>query len=93
MHPYQKIVLKPLDWQLPINTADIDPIELANRVRFVANNAIRFHTLDNRDILYRLDEDGKSVHYLSEVRLENNSSTLNQHFATNRYDEACDKLI
>ena len=60
------------DWTLPITTDDIDPVELATRVRFESNNVIRFITTEtNRDILYSLDEDRENFHYLSEVRVEN----------------------
>ena len=49
-----KIVLEETDWTLPIKTDDIEPLELARRVRFEANNIIRILTKENRDILYEL---------------------------------------
>ena len=44
---------------------------MASRVKFESNSVLRFLTPDNRDILYRLDEDGKQVHYISEVKVDN----------------------
>ena len=49
-----KVVLEETKWTLPIKTEDIEPIELASRVRFEAKNVIRILTKDNRDILYEL---------------------------------------
>ena len=46
--------------------------ELGTRVKFESNDVIRFLTADNRDIMFRLDKDGKTVHFLSEVQVENN---------------------
>ena len=65
-----KIELHPTDWLLPIDSDDIDEIELAKRVRFESNDMIRFLTRDDREILYQLDPNqldpnGKNVHYLS----------------------------
>ena len=54
----------------PIKTNDMDKVELASRVKFESSSVIRFLTLDNRDILFKLDTDGKHVHYISEVRAD-----------------------
>ena len=48
----------------------MDALELAKRVRFEANNVIRFRTKDNRDILFLLKQ-GKEVEKISEVQVEN----------------------
>ena len=45
--------------------------ELASRVKFESNSVIRFLTRDKRDILYRLDNDGTSVHCIGEVKVDN----------------------
>ena len=42
----EEIELQPTGWELPIKTDDIDPVELAKRVRFESNNVIRFLTID-----------------------------------------------
>ena len=65
------IRLKHCKWQLPIETKDIPMIELATRVKFEASDIVRILTLDNRDILYRFDEDQPEARYLTEVRMEN----------------------
>ena len=41
-------------------------------MRFESNSIVRYLDRDNRDILYQLDKDGKSVHYIGEVKVENN---------------------
>ena len=61
-----KIELHPTNWQMPINTDDIDSLKLARRVRFESNDMVRFLTRDDRDILYHLDSNGKNVHLLTE---------------------------
>lgn len=48
------MVFKETDWTLPIRTDDIEPAELASRVRFEAKNVIRILTKENRDILFEL---------------------------------------
>lgn len=52
----------------------MDVVELARRVRFEANNIIRYLTEDNLDILFLLLPD-KTVRKISEVQLENFVST------------------
>ena len=60
------------EWELPLKTDDIEMNELANRVKFESKDVVRFLTKNNRDILFKLDTiDYKTVHYLSEVRVEN----------------------
>ena len=46
-------------------------IELATRVKFEASDIVRILTLDDRDILYKLDVDHHEARYLTEVRMEN----------------------
>ena len=58
-------------WKIPFSTSDIDQMTLARRVRFESNDVIRLRTIDNRDILYKLEPDGTNVTYLSEVKLDN----------------------
>ena len=55
---------------MPISTFGMDTVELAKRVRFEANNVIRFRTQDNRDILFLLKQD-RNVEKISEVQVEN----------------------
>ena len=66
-----KILIKPTEWSIPFRTDDIDKDELASRVKFESNSVIRYLTRDKRDILYRLDSDGKSVQYIGEVKVDN----------------------
>ena len=40
-------------------------------MRFESNSIIRYINRDNRDLLYQLDPNGKSVHYIGEVKVEN----------------------
>ena len=40
-------------------------------MRFETNTIIRYINRDNRDLLYQLDPNGKSVHYIGEVKVEN----------------------
>ena len=47
-------MLKETNWSLPIKTDDIEPVELATRVRFEANNVVRILTKEDRDILFEL---------------------------------------
>ena len=54
----------------------MDVAELAKRVRFEANNIIRFRTKDNRDILFLVSpdknaQDTMTVTKISEVQVEN----------------------
>ena len=58
---------------MPIDTRGMDAFELGKRVRFEANNIIRYLTKDHRDILFLLLPD-KSVKKISEVQVENNLS-------------------
>ena len=64
--------MKRKEWKIPLKTEHIEPAELERRVRFESNSIVRYLDRDNRDILYKLDEDGKSVHYIGEVKVENN---------------------
>ena len=61
--------------KFPINTDGMDAPELGKRVRFEANNIIRFRTKDNRDILFLLSQDkttqASSIRKISEVQVEN----------------------
>ena len=66
-----KILIKPTEWIIPFRTEDIKKEELASRVKFESNSVIRYITRDKRDILYRLDSDGKNVHYIGEVKVDN----------------------
>ena len=63
--------MKLTDWTLPLKTDDLDTLDLAHRVKFESNSVVRYLTHDNRDILYKLDRDGKRVHYISEVKIDN----------------------
>ena len=55
---HEVIVLQETEWTLPIDTNNLDPLELATRVRFESNNVVRFiTTITDRDLLYSLDED------------------------------------
>ena len=67
--------MKLKDWTLPIKTNDLDIVDLASRVKFESNSVVRYLTRSNRDILYKLDEDGKHVHYICEVKVENSTKT------------------
>ena len=55
---------------MPIDTRGMDVYELAKRVRFEANNVIRYLTEDDLDILFLLSSDN-TVTKISEVQLEN----------------------
>ena len=69
---HEVIGLQLKEWQLPIRTDDVEPMELAIRVRFESNNVIRFFKPGyNRDLLFALESDEKTVTYLSEVVVEN----------------------
>ena len=59
------------EWKLPIKTNDLETVELASKVKFESNSIIRFLTRDNRDILYKLDENGRDVHYITEFKVAN----------------------
>ena len=63
--------MKLTDWTFPLKTAHLDTVDLAQRVKFESNSVVRYLTHDNRDILYMLDKDGKHVHYISEVKIDN----------------------
>ena len=64
-------MIKPTEWTIPNRTDNIKKEELASRVKFESNSVIRYLTRDKRDILYRLDNDGRSVHYIGEVKVDN----------------------
>ena len=64
-------MIKPTDWNIPFKTDDIKKEELASRVKFESSSVIRFLTRDKRDILYRLDNDGRNVYYIGEVKVDN----------------------
>ena len=64
-------MIKPTEWNIPFRTDDMQKEELASRVKFESNSVIRFLTRDKRDILYRLDNDGTSVHCIGEVKVDN----------------------
>ena len=66
-----KILIKPTEWIIPFRTDDIKKEELASRVKFESSSVIRYLTRDKRDILYRLDNDGRSVNYIGEVQVDN----------------------
>ena len=67
----ENLKLKPTEFTLPIRTDVLEDEELASRVKFESNSVIRFLSPDNRDILYRLDEDAKRVYCISEVKVDN----------------------
>ena len=67
----ESLKMMPTEFANPIRTDGLEDKELASRVKFESNSVFRFLTPDNRDILYRLDEDGKQVHYISEVKVDN----------------------
>ena len=67
----ETLKMKPTEFANPIRTDGLEDKELATRVKFESNSVFRFLTPDNRDILYRLDEDRKQVHYISEVKVDN----------------------
>lgn len=66
-----KVLIKPTEWNIPFKTDDIKKEELASRVKFESSSVIRFLTRDKRDILYRLDNDGRNVYYIGEVKVDN----------------------
>ena len=51
---------------MPVDTRGLDAFDLGRRVRFEANNIIRYLTKDYRDILFLLLPD-KTVRKISEV--------------------------
>ena len=59
------------EWKLPIKTNDLETAELASKVKFESNSIIRFLTRDNRNILYKLDKNGRDVHYITEFKVAN----------------------
>ena len=59
------------EWKLPLKTEDLETEELASMVKFESNSIIRFLTRDNRDILYKLDKNGRDVHYITEFKVAN----------------------
>ena len=61
----RKMIIKPTEWVFPIKTDDIDKAELASRVKFESSSVVRYLTPDKRDILFKLDKDGKRVHFMS----------------------------
>ena len=66
-----KIVIRPTGWTIPLRTNEMDRLELASRVKFESNSVIRFLTRDKRDILFRLDGNEQTVHYIGEVKVDN----------------------
>ena len=59
------------DWVIPIRFDEMTAKELSTRVKFAANNVVRYFTFDKRDILFRLNRDRKTVKYISEVQVDN----------------------
>ena len=80
-----KIIIKPTEWTIPIKTDGIEKVELASRVKFESSSVIRYLTRDKRDILYRLDTDGKHVHYIGEVKVDNLLKTEKHKLVYNEY--------
>ena len=70
---------------MPIDTRGMDAFELGKRVRFEANNLVRYLTKDNRDTLFLLLQD-KTVRKISEVQIENLSLT-DGHQLTSKFDK------
>ena len=64
-------MIEPTEWTIPLKTEEIEKVELASRVKFESNSVVRYLTRDKRDILYRLDQDGKCVHYIGKVKADN----------------------
>ena len=60
------MILEKTGWTVPIDTRGLGVVELARRVRFEANNIIRYLREDDLDILFLLKPD-KSVRKISEV--------------------------
>ena len=87
-----KILIKPTKWIIPFRTDDLKKEELASRVKFESNSVIRYLTRDKRDILYRLDSHGKSVHYIGEVKVDNLLKTKKHKLAYNEYEEEFEQL-
>ena len=52
---------------MPVDTRGLDVLDIGKRVRFEANNIIRYLTEDDLDILFLLLPD-KSVRKISEVQ-------------------------
>jgi len=50
------LIAEMTEWELSLQTKDIDPEELSRRTKFESNDIIRIVTKDKRDILYRLTE-------------------------------------
>ena len=69
------IVLKELNWKVPISTDGMTVVELAQRVRFEANNIIRLRTKDSRDLLFLVSQNKTTqvttVTKISEVQVKN----------------------
>ena len=87
-----KIIIKPTEWIIPINTDDMDKVELASRVKFESISVIRFLTRDKRDILYKLDTDGKHVHYIGEAKVDNFLTTKKHKLVYNEYEDEFERL-
>ena len=87
-----KVIIKPTEWTIPIKTDDMDKVELASRVKFESISVIRFLTRDKRDILYKLDADGKNVHYMGECRVDNVMKTEKHKLVYNEYEDEFDRL-
>ena len=83
----RSVKLEETDWKVPIDARGKDAFELGKRVRFEANNIIRYLTDDDLDILFLLSEDG-SVRKISEVQLENFAKTDGpcKHQLTTKHD-------
>ena len=79
-------MIEPTEWTIPLKTEDIEKVELASRVKFESNSVVRYLTRDKRDILYRLDQDGKHVHYIGEVRVDDFFLKKNHKLAHNEYE-------
>ena len=70
----------------------MDLFELASRVKFESNSVIRFLTRDKRDILFRLDGDEQTVHYIGEVKVDNLLKKRDHKIAHHEYDEEFELL-
>ena len=72
---YKKgIMLEEMAWKLPVKTDHMEQSDLIRSVRFESDEYIRFLTSDNRDIIFKLDPDETTVHYASEVQVDNTFS-------------------
>ena len=70
-------------WVLPIKTEEMKAEDLVTRVKFAANNMVRYFTFDSRDIIFRLNRDKeRTVNYLSEVHVDNVFNVEGQKFGS-----------